>query len=114
MPSGSKGSGAASGTPGQATQAPSLAWRMDSRAVTSPPGLAFQCSVPSGSRTRSTGRRLATTTKSAPAPAGGRLVVPVIALSSPVTGRTSGLLGVLRLRADPEHVQEHAALLGVR
>src|SRR4051794_21909768 len=55
-----------SGTPGQPTQAPLLRCRNGSSALTRPPGLCFHRSVPSGSRSRSTGSRVATTMNSAP------------------------------------------------
>ena len=62
-PSKSKGSGAGLASPGQPTQAPP-AWRTTgSSAATSPPGLARHWIWPSGSSLRSTGSRLATTTK---------------------------------------------------
>src|SRR5918998_480501 len=60
-----KGSISTSGTPGQPTQAPCRERRNGSSAATNPPGLAFHRCEPSGSVSRSTGNRLATTTKSA-------------------------------------------------
>ena len=58
-----KGSTVSSGTPGHPTQAPSRAARIGSRAVTRPPGAVTQVG-PVGPSTRSTGSRLATTTRS--------------------------------------------------
>src|SRR5699024_3926546 len=121
MPSSSNGSGEASGTPGQPTQAPWWALRIDSSAVTRPPGLAFQCSVPSASRTRSTGSLLATTTKSAPTSPDALPESPLTLLlpaefmlcSLVFVGCLLGVLGIDRLRSDAQHVEEHAALLGV-
>ena len=65
MPAASKGPSFSSGAPGQPTQVPWLRCMTGSSAVTSPPGLARQCSEPSGSVTRSRGSRLATTTNGA-------------------------------------------------
>src|ERR1700758_1504761 len=50
--------------PGPPTLDPAGRPTSGSRAVPTPPGLRFQAVVPSGSRSRSTGSRLATTTKS--------------------------------------------------
>ena len=71
MPSMSKGSMSSSGIPAQPIHAPSLACMTGASAVTRPPGEVVQTgSGPESSR--STGRRLATTTKSAPSGGGGR------------------------------------------
>ena len=66
MPSSANLSTSTSGTPGQPTHAPLCERRNGASALTSPPGLCFHRSVPSGSCSRSTGSRLATTMKSAP------------------------------------------------
>ncbi len=64
MPSSTKGSTSWSAMPGQPTHAPSLARITGLSAVTSPPGECRQDVVPSAATTRSTGRRLGTTTRS--------------------------------------------------
>ncbi|SLH24185.1 Uncharacterised protein [Mycobacteroides abscessus subsp. abscessus] len=76
------GSTSTSGTPAQPTQAPLLLRSTGSNAVTRPPGLRFQRVLPSGRRSRSTGSRLATTTKPEPAPCGA--FAPV--RTAPVSG----------------------------
>ena len=63
MSSVSNGSGASPGDPGQPIQAPPAARITGSRAVTRPPGLARHSGWPSGPSVRSTGSRLAATTK---------------------------------------------------
>src|ERR671932_224074 len=62
MPPDSKGSGASPAEPDQPTQAPPRPATNGSSAVTRPPGLRCQRTVPSGSVTWSTGSRFATTT----------------------------------------------------
>jgi hypothetical protein len=59
------GSMSSSGEPGQPTQAPRWVRITGSKAVTSPPGEVRHSTEPSGFSTRSTGSRLATTTKEA-------------------------------------------------
>ena len=54
-----------SGEPGQPTQAPRCVRITGSKAVTSPPGEVRHSTDPSGFSNRSTGNRLATTTKEA-------------------------------------------------
>ncbi len=63
MPLVSNGSGASPGAPGQPIQAPPAALITGSSAVTRPPGLARHSGVRSGPSVRSTGSRLAATTK---------------------------------------------------
>ncbi len=64
IPSSSKGSRSWSVPPGQPIQVPSLARITGSMAVTSPPGDLRQVVLPSSFFTRSTGRRLATISRS--------------------------------------------------
>src|SRR5690349_8995180 len=64
MPCSVNGSGASPASPAHPTQAPSRPFMTDSIAVTSPPGLVRHEELPSGSATRSTGSRLAATTRS--------------------------------------------------
>src|SRR5213592_4749456 len=64
-PSSSNGSTSEPVSPGQPIQAPLLARITGSSAETSPPGERRQLTSPSSSTTRSTGSRLATTTRSA-------------------------------------------------
>jgi hypothetical protein len=62
MPSSMKGSNSRSACPAQPIHAPSFAFITGSRAVTSPPGECCHEAEPSSAMTRSTGRRLETTT----------------------------------------------------
>src|SRR5688572_13387121 len=62
VPSSSNGWGSSSAAPAQPIHAPWLFRITGSSAVTSPPGLRRQVTVPSLASTRSTGSRLATTT----------------------------------------------------
>ena len=84
MSSASNGSGAVPpGSPVQPTQAPSRPFMTGSIAVTRPPGLGRHSTCPSGGPvTLSTGRRLATTTRSWvwPEPAAGAFGVLVEAM----------------------------------
>src|SRR4051812_46008902 len=84
MPSSVNVSTSTSGTPGHPTHAPLCERRNGASALTSPPGLCFHRFEPSGSFSRSTGSRLATTMKSAPPP-GGFWVVLSVSLSVVVT-----------------------------
>src|SRR3712207_6594709 len=86
------GSNSTSGTPGQPTQAPRRQRRNGSSAAPNPPGLDFHRCEPSGSCSKSTGSRLATTTK--PASVVGVLVPSVTGwppLSTPSSSETSGV-----------------------
>src|SRR6187200_2641311 len=66
MPPSSKGSRSSSVPPGQPSQAPWLAFITGISAETRPPGERRHEALPCSSTTRSTGSRLATTTRSAP------------------------------------------------
>ena len=92
--------------PARPTQAPRLRRSSGSNAVTNPPGLRFQVVLPSGSRSRSTGSRLATTTKSE---SPERFFFGCF--RAPASAR-SHLCLVFR-RPNTEHGQENAALVGV-
>src|SRR3954454_5339675 len=64
MSEASNGGGASPSDPGQPIQAPRCRRSTGSIAATRPPGLGSHVTLPSGSSRRSTGSRLATTTKS--------------------------------------------------
>src|SRR6185312_1439442 len=93
-------------TPGQPTHAPRRRRSSGSKAVTNPPGLRFQVVLPSGSRSRSTGRRLATTTKSESPKR------PEFGVFESWPPRRATLSLYFR-RPNTEHGQEDSALVGI-